>query len=106
MSDDKRKHGRCDTLNLLSYECIDEEGGQLAKGMGRILDISHGGVNLETHVPVEIKDVVLMKIAFGDEIVDIKGEVRFCGEMESKMYESGVRFLESNDRLNQVIDEL
>ncbi|MCK5228647.1 MAG: PilZ domain-containing protein [Desulfobulbaceae bacterium] len=104
MSDNNREYPRIDMLNLLSYECMDDEGSPLLQGMGRILDISRGGVKIETHVKIELRSLVLMKIGFKDEIIDVKGEVVYCRKVESAMFESGVRFLGVNDRLIQIIE--
>ena len=105
MSNDNRKHPRVDILNLVSYDCIDDDGNHALQGMGRILDISRGGVRFETHVPVESRSRVIMKIGFKDEIIDTNGEVVYCRQVESAMFESGVCFLDINDRLTQIIDE-
>ncbi|MEA2083816.1 MAG: hypothetical protein U9O82_06145 [Thermodesulfobacteriota bacterium] len=47
MSNDNRKHPRVDILNLVSYDCIDDDGNHALQGMGRILDISRGASGLK-----------------------------------------------------------
>ena len=47
MVDNNREYPRIDIFNLLSYECIDDEGSHLLQGMGRILNISRGGARLK-----------------------------------------------------------
>jgi hypothetical protein len=41
--DEQRKYYRAKIVNLLSYECLDDDGFLLDQGMGKILDISQGG---------------------------------------------------------------
>lgn len=51
----KRKYPRVKTSNGVSYVCIDENGNGIDQGMGRTLDVSLGGMLLETSVPIESK---------------------------------------------------
>ena len=106
MVTEKRKHQRISTLNLLSYVCLDEEGNSLEQGMGRTLDISEGGILMETHVRIETKYIVLMAVGIEDELIDIKGEVVYSREAKSGMFESGVRFLEKNEKMIQIVKDL
>jgi hypothetical protein len=47
-----------------------------------------------------------MAVGFEDELIDIKGEVVYCREGMSGMFESGVRFLETDERMNKIIEAL
>ncbi|RLC31977.1 MAG: hypothetical protein DRH37_01750 [Deltaproteobacteria bacterium] len=106
MPTEKRKHQRVSTLNLLSYVCVDEQGNPLEQGMGRTLDISEGGILMETHVRIESKYIVLMAVGIEDELIDIKGEVVYSRKAKSGMFESGVRFLEKNEKMIQIVRDL
>ncbi len=106
MVEEKRKHPRVSTLNLFSYVCLDEKGNRIGEGMGRTLDISQGGLLIETRDKIEAKYIVLLAVSFEDELIDIKCEVVYSRRAESTMFESGVRFLESNERMQQIIQKL
>jgi len=106
MVTERRKHQRLSALNLLSYVCLDKAGSQLEQGMGRTLDISQGGILIETHIRVESKYVLLMSLGVEEELVDIKCEVVYSREGQSGMFESGVRFLETDEKINQTVDNL
>ena len=106
MVTEKRKHQRISSLNLLSYVCLDEDGNHHEQGMGRTLDISQGGILMETHVRIESKYILLMAVGFEDELADIKSEVVYCREGAPGMFESGVRYLETGEKVNQIIEEL
>lgn len=94
MSNNKRKHARFDSLNLLSYVCIDSDGKEWNQGMGRTLNISESGLQLETHEPIDTQYILLISIGFEDEVVDIKGNVVYCNRGEKEKFESGVEFFE------------
>ena len=53
MGNNKRKHARYDSLNLLTYVCVDSDGKEWNQGMGRTLNISESGLQLETHEPID-----------------------------------------------------
>lgn len=106
MAIEKRKHQRVSSLNLLSYVCLDEDNNHLEQGMGRTLDISQGGILIETHLRIEAKYILLLSVGFEDELVDIKGEVIYCRQEDDGMFQSGVRFLEADKRVQEIIEEL
>jgi len=94
MIENKRRHERYDSLNLLSYVCLDDEGKEWMQGMGRTLNISETGLQLETHEPIETRYVVLLSLGIEDDLVDIRGKVKYCNRNEEKKFESGIEFLE------------
>jgi len=94
MGNNKRRHARYDSLNLLSYVCIDSEGKEWNQGMGRTLNISESGLQLETHEPIDTKYVLLISVGIEDEVVDIKGVGVYANRGEKGMFESGIEFSE------------
>jgi hypothetical protein len=93
MTDNKRKHERYDSLNLLAYVCVDTDGKAWTQGMGRTLDISESGLRLETHEPIETKYIVLLSIGIEDEVVDLKGKVVYCNRGDEGKFEAGILFI-------------
>ncbi len=106
MVTEKRKHERVSTLNLLYYVCLDEDGNHLDQGMGKTLDISQGGILIETHIVIEAKYIMLMALSYEEELIDIKGEVAYSRKADSGMYESGIKFLEIEENVSQMIEGL
>ena len=93
---DKRKHARIDSTNLVSYECQDAERVVAKAGMGRTLNVSEGGILLETHQAVDAEAKVALTIAMEDEIMVIQGRVAFCRRREDGRYETGLEFTEAD----------
>ena len=83
--EERRMHPRVKTENLLSYEGLDESGTKTERGMGKTLDISQGGLLMETSVPVEAKFILLMSLDIKEELIKIDGLVksRHSGENRS-----------------------
>jgi hypothetical protein len=94
MTENKRKHARYASLNLLSYVCLDAEGKEWTQGMGRTLNISETGLQLETHEPIETRYIISLVVGIEDDVVDIKGKVVYCNRGADGMFESGIEFME------------
>ena len=85
MGINKRKHERFDALNLLSYVSIDSDGKEWDQGMGRTLNISESGLQLETHEPVDTKNTLLISIGIEDDLVEIKGKAVYTNRGASTL---------------------
>jgi hypothetical protein len=94
MGINKRKHERVGALNLLSYVSMDSEGKEWNQGMGRTLNISESGLQLETNEPIQTKYILLISIGIEDQLVDIKGKVVYTNRGDSGMFEAGIEFIE------------
>ncbi|BCS95795.1 hypothetical protein DSLASN_14270 [Desulfoluna limicola] len=100
---EKRKHSRFNSSNLLSYTCVNAENTVVQQGMGKTLDVSEGGILLETHVPIDAQHTVHLDIGFKDDVAEIVGKVAYSRQGESGREESGIRFEEYGDESRQVL---
>jgi c-di-GMP-binding flagellar brake protein YcgR len=96
--DDKRVHPRIDALNLIGYDCMDEDGQVVLHGMGRTLNVSEGGILLETHVQIEQQYDASLSIGLEDDLIDIKGKVVASKPGKVDKFESGIKFLEISEK--------
>ena len=94
---EKRKDPRIDTENLLAYVCLDESGRELKQGMGRTLNISEGGILMETHVPMDPYHSVSLTISMEEEMMIIKGNISYCSERADGRFETGIQFIETDE---------
>lgn len=101
--ENKRGQTRYDTLNLLSYVCLDSDGKEWDQGIGRTLNISESGLKLETHQPIETQYIVLLSIGIEDDLVDIKGNVVYCNRGAEGRFESGIRFVDVDQEAFSVL---
>jgi hypothetical protein len=95
---EKRKHSRIDSLNLLNYVYSDESGEGSTQGMGRTLNVSESGILLEMHTPIEINNIIFLTIGLEEDMVGIKGRVVYTKENAKKMHESGIEFFDVDDK--------
>jgi len=104
---DKRKNPRTKTKNLLSYVGIDDRGNQKEQGMGKALDISLGGILLETRNLIASKDI-LLTAAFEtkDKITNVAGKVVYRWAEDSGVFRTGIQFIEDNEETQSFIISL
>jgi hypothetical protein len=104
-NNEKRKNPRIDSHNLISYTRLDENGNPVGQGMGRTLNISEGGILLETHLPIDPQYILSFTISLEDEIMDIKGRVAFNKKRDDEKYETGIQFIETDESRIQILKQ-
>jgi c-di-GMP-binding flagellar brake protein YcgR len=106
MMKERRKHPRVKTEDLIDYVCMDEHGNKVDEGMGRVLDISQGGLLLESHGWFKSQHIVLMTFDRKNETINLEGKVVYCREEESGRFRAGVQFLGANGEIRQNVVKL
>ncbi len=96
---ERRKHPRVETDNHVSYTSMDDNGNPLKKGIGRAVNISQGGILIETHHSFEWQNILLLGIDIENNINRIKGRVVYCNSTNSGVFRTGIEFLEVNERI-------
>lgn len=102
-NEEKRKHSRIDSINLLNYVYFDENESEENQGMGRTLNVSESGILLETHSPMDARRVVSLTIGFKEDVVDIKGRVVYMRKKKDGMFESGIEFFDMDESATVVL---
>jgi c-di-GMP-binding flagellar brake protein YcgR len=90
--EEKREYPRVPISNIVSYVCIDKDGNELDQGMGKTVNISQGGILLETTRAIESDFVLLMTVDHNNKVLQTRGEVVHTRSVESAKYFTGVRF--------------
>jgi c-di-GMP-binding flagellar brake protein YcgR len=103
---DRRQYRRVKILNLLAYECMDEDDNQLERGMGRVLDISQRGLLLETRNFLESKNILLSASGVQEDLIDIKGKVVNSRNSGYETCHTGVKFYANDEQTHQFVVEL
>jgi hypothetical protein len=89
----RRKHPRIQTRNLISHLSFDEHGNPISQGLGKAVDISKGGILLETPHPIESGLISLIAVGLDNKFIEIKGELVYSKRTDSGMYHSGIKFV-------------
>ena len=103
---ERRKHPRVKTSNLISYYSFDETGKLISHGLGVTLDISKGGMLLETPCFVESGRIILTAIDSEKNLVQVKGKLIYSVKKANEMYRCGIEFDGINERVADFIVNL
>ena len=94
---DQRKHPRVPISNLISFNVYDEDGRLVNHSMAKALNISQGGILIESAVMVKSDRISLMSTDTLNKLVEVKGRVRYSRENEYGMFEIGISFEGTRD---------
>lgn len=94
---EKRISRRIRSLNLTSYTPKKGDQQEYIVSIGRTLDVSEGGVKVETHRKLAEGTELDMDIAIEDEIITARGEVVHTEELKNGLYGTGIRFTSISD---------
>jgi hypothetical protein len=83
---------------MLSYVGIDDHGNEKEQGMGKTIDISIGGIFIETRYPIVSKDILLTVIGINHKLIDIEGKIVHQRAEDSGMFQTGIQFLENIEK--------
>lgn len=89
---EQRKFIRYDSLHLLDYLVLDEEGNPGVYSMGRTIDVSVDGIKLETTTPFKADTRLLITVGIEDDLVDLEGRTTHAMPLDGR-YVSGITFL-------------
>ena len=92
VSRDSRAHARTPVRHRLSYDWYTLDGHKLGAGFGMSLNMSAGGMLLETDKPLEVMTSVLVEIASPLYMFMATGHVVHLHPTPDGAYQIGVRF--------------
>ena len=100
---EKRTSRRIRTLNLTSYTPKKGDEQEHIVSIGRTLDVSEGGVRVETHRKLAEGTEVDMDIAIEDKIISAKGKVVHTEELKDGLYGTGICFTSISNEDQEVL---
>ena len=102
-ANEKRASPRIRSLNLTSY--LPKKGGRQDHiiSMGRTLDVSEGGVKLETHRHLDKGTRLELAIAVEDAIISVEGEVLYSEELGEGLFGTGICFTSIREEDRQLL---
>ncbi len=94
---DRRKYPRFKTDDPISYVCIDDNGSPIKEGQGRAINVSQGGILIETADAFKWQDILLLTVDVKGKSLAAKGRVVYSNTDGSGLYQTGIEFLETKD---------
>ena len=89
---EQRKSRRIRSLHLTSYVPRKGSEQEYIVSIGRTLDVSTGGVKVETHRELAKGTELDMDIAIQDRVITAKGVVVYVEPLSGGLYGTGIRF--------------
>jgi len=103
MTTERRRFIRPEALNLLDYLVVDEQGRQGEYSMGRTLNVSEGGILMETHIPLPIGQQVMITLGLEDGLVDVMGRIVYA-TYKAGRHQNGIEFFHVADNDKRTLD--
>ena len=94
---ERRKHPRFKTNDPISYVCIDNDGNRIKEGKGKAVNVSKGGILIQTRDAFQWHDILLLGIDLKDKSVNVKGRVVYSNTDDSGMVQTGIEFLDTGE---------
>ena len=102
----RRKTPRVKTQNLISYFTYNENGRLISQGLGIAVDISKGGILLETPYSMEPGSLVLNATDRNKNSIEVKGKLRYSKATSIGTWLCGIEFIGIDERIRDFITRL
>jgi c-di-GMP-binding flagellar brake protein YcgR len=102
---ERRNHPRVESVNHVSYACIDQSDTEFWSGFGRTIDVSENGIMLETEEPVESSCVLLMGVSLQDELIEVKGKIVHTRVDPEGKHRTGIQFVTVRESDRKIIKD-
>jgi hypothetical protein len=108
---ERRKSPRIKIHNFISFACLDNAGRAIKHLKGTVLNLSQGGILIQTTQRIEPGkvilitpgNVILITADEQDKIFEIIGRVAYCREIGDRKFFVGISFQVKNDENIQFI---
>jgi hypothetical protein len=103
---EKRKHQRIKTQNLISYFSLDETGNVISHGLGIAMDLSKGGILLQTWESIESSLIALAATDRKKNLFKVKGKLAYSKNTSIGTYFTGIKFIGLEEHVTKFIVNL
>jgi len=103
---DPRKYSRVKTQNLISYFSFDKTDNLTSQGMGIAMDISMGGILLETPCPIKPGMLVLSATDKEKNLMELRGKLVHSTPSSTGTFLCGIEFVGVDGRVRDFITRL
>jgi Tfp pilus assembly protein PilZ len=104
MGEERRRFIRPEALNLLDYLVVDDQGRQGEYSMARTLNVSKGGILMETHRQLPKGQQVMITLGLKDQLIDVMGKIVYVVGAAGRFH-NGIEFFHLSDTDKRVLDQ-
>ena len=102
----RRKHSRVNVYVLISYDCYNDDGELFDQKLGVILDVSLGGMLIETDEIIEANYIKIVFVNHENKIMSIVGSVVHSRKAENGKVQTGICFHGSDTENTKIVSNL
>ena len=103
--EEKRRCPRIRSLHLTSYTPKQDDQQEYIVSIGRTLNVSEGGVKVETHRRLTEGAELDMDIAIEEQLIFARGTVTHVEELQNGLFGTGIRFTEISEEDRKLLKE-
>jgi c-di-GMP-binding flagellar brake protein YcgR len=103
---DRREYPRINISKGVDYVCLDSKLQKIEEGKGKvlhILNISQGGVLMETPKVINSKNILIVTLDLEDNRIKIGGEVIHSRALAPNGALTGIRFVKPHKKQREII---
>ena len=103
---DRRKYPRIKVSRRVNFVCLDDKHQKIEEGKGKvlhILNISQGGVLMETPKVINSKNILIVTIDLEGSPIEIGGEVIHSRKLDPNGALTGIRFVKPYNKQREII---
>jgi hypothetical protein len=99
---ERRHYIRPESLNLLDYLVVDEQGRQGEYSMARTINVSEGGILMETHLPLPLGQQVMITLGLEENLINIMGRIVYSAHVSGR-HQNGIEFFHLTDKDKKIL---
>lgn len=104
MTTERRHFIRPEALNLLDYLVVDDHGRQGEYSMARTLNVSKGGILMETHIPLPQGQQIMITLGLKDTLINVMGRIIYTAHQAGR-HQNGIEFFHLADHDKHILDQ-
>ncbi|MBW2063773.1 MAG: PilZ domain-containing protein [Deltaproteobacteria bacterium] len=93
-----RRSPRISSENLVSYILLNRNNQPIRQGIGRTLNVSEGGILLETYSPIEGRNMLSLAIGLENDLMEFKGKTIYSKSLRDGRFELGIKFVDLDEK--------
>lgn len=100
---DERESKREESINIVDYVMLGEDGEPESSGMGRTINVGDRGILLETSTPLKEQRILLVTLGLENDMIELKSKITYIETSEENKFRSGIEFMEIDEEGKRVL---
>ncbi len=102
---ERRNWVRFNKMHPVTYIRFDEKGNPCDQKPSRSMNMSQGGVKLQSNFPVQQEEVLDLTMALEDELITFRGKVIYVIRSEEQGFEFGVAITDIDNQDKEILSK-